>query len=176
MKKSPRQWLPSKEALSNHRFIRWLGPAVLRPRLWRLSRRGLALGLAVGVFFGFLVPVAQIPLSAVAAVVLRAHLPSAVASTLVTNPVTFGPVYYAAWRVGGVLMGEPASEAEQPTEAAPQAGQSWWQSLTGVGRPLILGLVVFAVVGSVFTYFVTVALWDLRLWWLRRRRDRGRTS
>jgi uncharacterized protein (DUF2062 family) len=56
--------------------------------------------MALGFFFGLLVPLAQIPLSAAAAVTLRANVPAAVASTLVTNPVTFGPLYYAAWRLG----------------------------------------------------------------------------
>lgn len=152
--------------------MRWLGPAVLRPRLWRLSRRGLALGLAIGVFFGFLVPVAQIPLSAVAAVALRAHLPAAITSTLVTNPVTFGPVYYAAWLVGDVLMGEASVPDEPPSEAEPQLRQGWWVTLVGVGRPLLLGLVVFALAGSVLIYIAALGLWDLRVWWLRKRRTR----
>ena len=66
------------------------------------------MGVAVGVFFGLLLPVAQIPVSAAVAVLLRANLPMAVASTLVTNPVTFGPVYYGAYRLGKALLGASA--------------------------------------------------------------------
>nr|WP_249221378.1 DUF2062 domain-containing protein [Cupriavidus sp. KK10] len=54
-----------------------------------MSRRGLALEF----FFGLLIPLAQIPLSAAAAVALRANVPAAVASPLVTNPMTLGPIY-----------------------------------------------------------------------------------
>ncbi len=99
------RFLPSPETLQRNRWLRWLGPALHHPRLWHLSRRGLALGMAVGVFFGLLIPIAQIPLSAAAAVALRANVPAAVASTLVTNPVTFGPVYYVAWRLGSAVLG-----------------------------------------------------------------------
>ncbi|MDO9012805.1 MAG: DUF2062 domain-containing protein [Gallionella sp.] len=71
------------------------GPDTARyPRLWRPTRHGVALGVALGIFFGLLVPLAQIPLSVGMAVLLRANVPTAIASTLVSNPVTFGPIYY----------------------------------------------------------------------------------
>src|SRR4051794_35702085 len=100
MKNKLRQYIriPSREHLQSNRWLRWLGPLLNDPRLWHMSRRGIALGLALGVFFGLLIPVAQIPVSAAAAVLLRANLPMAAASTFVTNPVTFGPVYYGAYR------------------------------------------------------------------------------
>jgi uncharacterized protein (DUF2062 family) len=134
--------LPSAEALRANRWLRWLGPALHHPKLWHISRRGLALGMALGVFFGLLIPLAQIPLSAAAAVALRANVPAAVASTLVTNPVTFGPIYYAAWRVGSAMLGEPGDTAPPSQVAAarrrnlstkaggaPQPGASWvWAS------------------------------------------------
>ncbi len=137
--------------MAQSRWLRWLGPALQHPRLWHMSRRGIALGAAIGVFFGFLIPVAQIPLSAAVAVALRANLPTAVASTLVTNPVTFGPVYYAAWRVGSAVLGEPGDPAAAPPAALPPgstASGSWlartWAGLRGVGKPLLLGLALFA--------------------------------
>ena len=67
-----REWLPSVEAIRANRRLRWLGPALRHPRLWHMSRRGLALGMALGFFFGLLLPLAQIPLSAAAAEALRA--------------------------------------------------------------------------------------------------------
>jgi len=76
-----RRWLPSAETIRANRWLRWLGPALHHPRLWHMSRRGLALGMALGFFFGLLVPLALIPLTAAAAVALRANVPAAVAST-----------------------------------------------------------------------------------------------
>jgi uncharacterized protein (DUF2062 family) len=179
-----RRFLPSPEALRANRWLRWLGPAMQDPRLWRLTRRGLAMGMALGFFFGLLVPLAQIPLSAGAAVLLRANVPSAVAATLVTNPVTFGPLYYAAWKLGSAVLREPA-EGAGPTLAAPApqagptavaqpAGGPWWraawQRLQGVGKPLLLGLALMATGLGLATYFLVSWGWALRVWWTRRRR------
>lgn len=205
-----RSLLPTPESVQHNRWLRWLGPALMHPRLWHMSRRGLALGVALGVFFGFLVPIAQIPLSAAAAVVLRANLPVAMASTLVTNPATFGPVYYAAWRVGSAVLGDPAEEppalgspagpltpaqdqaspavlavaAPEPAQTsagahdahpkpAPETG--WWAGLIGkftdVGKPLVLGLVIFAFSGGILCYLLVTWGWALRVRLQRRRRQ-----
>lgn len=172
-----RRFLPSPETLQRQRWLRWLGPRVHQPALWRLSRRGLALGLALGLFFGLLVPVAQIPLSAAAAVALRANLPAAVASTLVTNPVTFGPVYYAAWRLGSALLGEAADTEPPPLPQAGAVGapgEGRWQrlkrSVASIGKPLLLGLAVLASAVGVLSYFAVSWAWALKVWWTRRRR------
>jgi uncharacterized protein (DUF2062 family) len=173
-----RRWLPDVESVRSNRWLRWLGPALHHPRLWHLSRRGLALGMALGVFFGLLIPLAQIPLSAAAAVALRANVPAAVASTLVTNPLTFGPLYYAAWRLGSTLLGEPSQEPPAMgtvTEHAP-ADERWWHTATrrvlGVGKPLLLGLAILATAVGLTTYFVVLAAWRLAVLWKRRRRRR----
>ncbi len=179
------RYLPTPEALQGHRWLRWLGPALAQPHLWRISRRGLSMGMALGIFFGLLIPVAQIPVSAAAAVLLRANLPAAVGSTLVTNPVTFGPVYYGAWRLGKVMLGEEVEAGEQPPavptatgpgstggEAEPDAG--WWAhtraQLAGVGKPLVLGLGVLACGVGLLTYLLVSWGWWLRVRLQRRRR------
>lgn len=171
-----RRLLPTPEALRGNRWLRWIGPALHHPRLWHMSRRGIALGVALGIFFGLLIPIAQIPLAAAAAVLLRANLPTAVASTLVTNPVTFGPVYYAAWRVGNTILDGPAGEppAPQAVEPAAEQGLSWfervWRHITGVGKPLLLGLALFASVGGLLSYLLVSGIWHLKVRLQRRRR------
>lgn len=179
--------LPPPEALRNNRWLRWIGLALHHPRLWHLNRRGVALGMALGLFFGLLVPIAKIPLAGAAAVALRANVPAAVASTLVTNPFTFGPVYYAAWRVGAAILGTPEGEqAPAPPSdgpagpAAPPSDPdaSWWsqawQRITGVGKPLLLGLAVFATVGGLATYALVSGAWHLKVRLQRRKRLRQR--
>lgn len=111
-----RRLIPKRETLVANRWLRWLTPWLGHPALWHWSRRGVALGVALGIFFGLLIPLAQIPVTAAAAIVLRANLPAAAASTLVTNPVTFGPVYFAAYRLGNWL-----TRAEAPASPPPLA-------------------------------------------------------
>lgn len=189
MKHAFKKWLPEPETVRQNRWLRWLGPVLHHPRLWHFSRKGIALGLALGIFFGLLIPVAQIPVSATVAVLLRANLPMAVASTLVTNPVTFGPVYYGAYRLGKRILGEPALTEAQAADllksahAAPDPEQGWtdrlahWSSkLRTVGKPLIVGLSIIATVSGLAVYFLTSALWILKTRWTRRRRLRERTA
>lgn len=175
-----RRMLPAPDVLRRSRWLRWLGPALYDPRLWRMSRRGVALGMSLGVFFGLLVPIAQIPLAAGAAMVLRANVPTAIASTLVTNPFTFGPVYFAAWRLGTFVLGEPGLPL--PATAMPDAvpevrpGETWlaraWRHVTGVGKPLAVGLSILAVVIGLLTYVVVSGIWYLKVVWAWRTRKR----
>lgn len=116
MKSKLKRWLPTAASIQNNRWLKWLGPALQHPGVWRLSRKGMALGVAIGLFFGFLAPVAQIPFSATAAVMLRANLPMAVAGTFITNPVTFAPIYYAAYRIGAAILREDVVTEEQAPE------------------------------------------------------------
>lgn len=137
----------------------------------------MALGAALGVFFGFLIPVAQIFFSALFALVLRANLPVAAVSTLVSNPLTYGPIFVLAHRTGAALLGERSDRAREAAvareaEKSHADPQTWGERLRAVGKPLALGLAVFAVVGGTLTWVLVNLLWlgaaRLRLW--RRRR------
>ncbi len=157
-------------------FRRWL-----RHRsLWSLEQDPVARGVAIGLFFGILTPVAQILFAAIAAVLLRANLPVAAASTLVTNPLTFPFVYYLAYRVGSFLSGEEVSGADVALsqEAASHAAEvSGWASALGnwvasIGVPLALGVVTLATAASLLGYLLVHAIWQ----WRDARRRRAQRS
>ena len=184
LKRRLRALLPEPERLQENRWLRWLGPALQRRHLWHFSRKGVALGVALGVFFGLLIPVAQIPAAATGAVVLRANLPMAVASTLVTNPVTFAPVYLAAYQIGRLVLGEDAAPAAQDDAARapavlatePAQDASWLARLGSVGKPLVVGLGILAVGCGALVYVLISAGWALRVRWKRRRQLRQRQA
>lgn len=196
-----RRLMPTPESIAGNRWLRWLGPSVLHPRLWRLSRRGVAMGVAVGIFFAFITPIAQIPLSAALSVLLRANVPAAVVATLVNTPPTFGPVYYAAWRLGSWVLQAPIDAEHTPqiladadvtaseSAAAPaaatgeaSAAQStgpiagWWQrtidTMHAIGKPLLVGTLIFSVVLSVLAWLLCNGIWHWRVRSKRRRRLR----
>lgn len=175
-----RRLIPDPHAVREHRALRWLGPVLHHPRLWHVNRRGIALGLAIGVFFGLLVPIAQIPLAAVAGVLLRANIPAAVASTLVTNPITFAPLYYAAYHLGEWMLGNagsvPDNELERVAEHTATGFALWVERISTVGAPLALGLATMATALSILLYFIVHWVWRLhivRAW--RKRRSKRRT-
>jgi uncharacterized protein (DUF2062 family) len=187
MRNRLKAWLPNPQTIKDNRWLRWMGPALHHPRLWHFSRKGIAMGLALGIFFGLLIPVAQMPLAAGAAIVLRANLPMAVASTLVTNPVTFGPVYYGAYHLGKAILGESPVSDEQasavldknhkPIAKHLSLRERFARSLrylTTVGKPLVVGLAIIATASGLLVYFLFSAIWTLRVRWTRARRLRVR--
>ncbi|MDO5290562.1 MAG: DUF2062 domain-containing protein [Pseudomonadota bacterium] len=182
-----RNVIPTREQLAAGRFTRWLAPWLGERRLWRLSRQGVALGMAIGIFFGLLIPVAQIPASAAVAIALRANLPAAMGSTLVTNPVTFAPIYFLAYKTGSRLTGQPVHDSQanlariheaMQARASSNDSPSTWQRLHAMGKPLIVGLLVFAIAGGLLTYALVSGSWWLwqRMRWRRRRAALARRS
>ena len=168
-----RRLLPTREQLQANRWLRWLGPWLHQPALWHWSRRGVALGVAFGVFFGLLVPIAQIPLSAAAAVMFRANVPAAAVSTLVTNPVTFAPIYYLAYRIGSRLTGDaplPAGSGEEFVPELPREASAW-ERIGALGKPLLLGLGIMATLAGLVCYGAISLFWR---WRTLRRRKRGK--
>ena len=187
MRNRLKAWLPKPQTIKDNRWLRWMGPALHHPRVWHFSRKGIAMGLALGIFFGLLIPVAQMPLAAGAAIVMRANLPMAVASTLVTNPVTFGPVYYGAYHLGKAILGQSPVSDEQasvvldknhkPIARDLDMRERFLRSvryLTTVGKPLVVGLAILATASGVLVYFLISAIWTLRVRWTRARRLRTR--
>ena len=176
-----RDWIkhriPTEDTLKAHPGLRWMGPLLRRPWLWQLNRRRVALGAGIGVFFGFMFPVLQIAGAAVFAVLLRANLPVAAVSTLVTNPFTYAPVFLAAYKTGGAILGEPVKPAvaAELAEAAidhPVDAPGWTARAQAIGKPLLLGLAVFAAVGGVATWALVHLGWTLGVRLKRRRRLR----
>lgn len=165
--------IPTRAQLESNRFTGWFARWLGDPKLWHWSRRSVALGVGVGLFFGLLVPLGQTPLALGAAIVLRANVPAAVASTLVTNPVTWGPIYYAAWHTGARLLGrdnldqdttaraELATITQQEQVGEKQAAKplSTWKRIQGLGAPLLLGMAVFAVAASILSYLLIMVGW-----------------
>lgn len=174
-----KRYLPDSHTLREHRALRWMAPWLQHPRLWHVNRRGIAMGLAIGVFFGLLIPVAQIFFAAAAALLLRANIPAAVGSTLITNPITFAPVYYAAYHLGAWMLGHaevPVVEVNLENFAArTETGLALWMDrLAMVGAPLAAGLLTLAVCLSVLIYFAVHWVWRLRIVraWQRRKENR----
>lgn len=162
-------WIPARQDIESSRWLAWLAPWLSHPKLWHWSRRGVALGVGVGVFFGLLIPLAQIPAAAAAAIVLRANLPVAAASTLVTNPVTFGPIYYGAYRLGAWMTGENPPPLEMPASGtAEAAAPPLLERVAAHGKPLLVGLLTAAAIAGTATYLLIDLFWRSRVL-LRRR-------
>jgi len=132
-------------------------------------------GAAIGVFFGFMIPVLQILFAACFALILRANLPVAAVATLVSNPFTYAPIGVLAYRTGSALLGEPMAPAEEAAiersgEDVPIAPASWRARMAALGKPVILGLAVFAMAGALLAWLAVNLAWVVAL---RLRRGRA---
>jgi uncharacterized protein len=147
----------SREEILASRWVRPFAHLFSHPTLWHLNRRSVPRALALGLFAAFIIPVGQFALAAVLAVVIRANVPLAAAATLVTNPVTFPPIYFAAYKLGTFLLRYSSSEG------AGELARGLGEKLLDVSAPTALGLVIFAIAGAALGYTAGALWWRLRL-------------
>lgn len=147
----------SREAILASRWVRPFSHLFSHPTLWHLNRRSVPRALALGLFAAFILPVGQFALAAILAVVIRANVPLAAATTLVTNPLTFPPIYFAAYKLGILLLRHPSSEG------AGELARGLGEKVLDVSAPTALGLAIFAVAGAALGYTAGAMWWRLRL-------------
>ena len=158
---------------------RWLRPIAHRlthPEIWHFNRRDVARGVALGLFVGFILPVGQIVVAALLAATARGNLLVAAAATLVTNPFTFPPIYYAAYRTGSYLLGSGTGSLPLASGADSSGPIAMAEMVANASLPTMVGLVLFGVVAAA-TGFAGVHLgWRLSLHRRWRRRGQGGTA
>lgn len=155
--------LPNRDSLASHPWLRPVATRLLDPQLWRPQHEAVARGVALGTFWAFVIPVAQILVSAAHCTFWRANIPAAAAMTMVTNPLTIGFWLWLAYQLGAFILGEPSmTNTTHDISVA-----SWFNEY---GWPTMLGMGVFAVGGAVLGYFSVKLVWRLRIWLKRRTR------
>lgn len=148
---------------------RWVRNTFAQPMAWHLNRRSVAGGVAVGLFVSWIPIPLQMLLAAVIAAVLRVHVPVSVVMVWFTNPLTFAPLLYAAWRSGSMILGKPllAEPLNFSTHSLlTHAGYAW--------PTLLTGMLFCASVSAVLGFFATLLLWRvhaIRRWRQRKSRQ-----
>src|ERR1044072_2320909 len=92
--------IPTRETVHRHRFLRPFATQLGQPALWRLTKRSVPRAVALGLFIGVIIPVMHTVIAAIFAIPTRANIAVTAAFTLVVNPLTILPLYYAAYRIG----------------------------------------------------------------------------
>lgn len=158
-----RRYAPSAESLRQSRWLRWLGPRAREAQAWRFDRRRVSRGVAVGAFTAVLIPFGQLPLAMVLALLLRASPLAAATSTFISNPLTFGPIYFGAYQLGATLLHALGLRVAEPV--APDA--AWlgvgWNMFLVHGQPLLLGAALLACFAAALGYVITLGLWRRRV-------------
>jgi uncharacterized protein (DUF2062 family) len=160
--------LPTRESFEQSRILRPIAHRVLAPELWRFTRRSVPRGVALGMFTGILVPMGQIPASAVLALPLRANIPAAALTTFLTNPFTTPPLWVAAYWVGRWVLQLDAAVPGTPITRrvnAPPPGWAQWL-LVEAGPATLTGLLVITVAAAALGYAASALGWR---WWIARK-------
>jgi uncharacterized protein (DUF2062 family) len=163
--------VPTREQLERNRFVKPFAHRVLHSELWRLTRRSVPRGVALGLFVGVMIPLAHFVVATFLAVFVRANIPAALAATFVGFPVIYVGIVALAYQIGRWLLHVDAATAIQPigeTLHATQTG-TLLERLTGAGSETALGLFVIATMLAAVGYLVTGFAWR---WWIGTKRKR----
>jgi uncharacterized protein (DUF2062 family) len=146
--------------------IGWLREKAQELMQLKDSEHAIALGMAIGMFFGFTPLVGFKTLAAIGlARLLRANvLAAAIAVTLhdVFLPL-FPFLLRLEYQIGYWLMSHP-HEFAPGLRLAHHNVSMWfhWSTFLTVGRPLLIGSLCFAIPVGILTYYITLVLLERR--------------
>lgn len=148
------RFIPDREKIKGIKSLEFLGEKLHRPNLWHLNRRSVSLAFAVGFWAMYTPPLPwQMVIAAVLAIYFNANLPIAVALVWITNPVTWLPMYFFAYKVGSLVLVRDSFQFEQFSQLF--SIEKVWE----LGAPLLLGCFILMNVGAVLGYFGVQLLW-----------------
>lgn len=181
MRKHLRRFLPSHEAVHGNRWLAPFADTLLHPRLWHLNRHSAAGAVAAGLFCGLIPGPLQMIGAAICSLVFRVNLPLALVTTLYTNPFTIIPLYLLAVTIGQFVLGGGRVDFAPPPEYDMRNPLGWMRAMSewtsGLGMPLLVGLLLLATILAVAGYLVVKAVWRwhlIRAWRRRRLRHAAR--
>ena len=124
------------------------------------SPHSISLGLAIGVFIGFMPIFGFQMIPAVAlSLYLRANKLAAAAGVWITNPLTFIPIYLFNYWIGSLVIMHKYSEDSATFKDFLLTMEFSWQAVFELSYstllPLLLGCFINGVVGSILIYFVS---------------------
>jgi len=128
------------------------------PRYWGIRRRTVVPAFALGLFMSFM-PFPLHPLwAALIALATRINIPIAVATTFVSNPLTMGPMYLAAYHLGAFVLNL------EPQPFAFEMSIDWFlHTFVRYWQPISLGCVMMGTIAGAIGYVVVDVLWRLSL-------------
>lgn len=168
--------IPTRETVHRYRVLRPFASHLGHSSLWRMTRRSVPRGVAVGLFVGVIIPIMHTAIAAILAIPLRANVAIAAGVTLVINPLTIPPLYYAAYRIGSWELHHDATLVNPATVERFSSELSrmlfWLHQASG---SIAVGILTIAAALALLGYLGSALVW--RFWshsrWQQRRRAKG---
>lgn len=172
-KKFIQRFLPDPRKLLAGRSLRIFGSLGHNANLWHVNRRSASGAFAVGLFVSFLPMPMHMVIASALAISLRVNLPLSVALVWISNPITMGPMVYASYKVGALLLNVPA----QPLQF--ELTFEWFRSgMASVMPPLLLGSVLLGSIAAIAGYTTIRVIWRqaVQSAWHERRMKRNHSK
>lgn len=148
--------------LKNSRSLRLLGRYLQDANLWHLNRHSAARAFSVGFFCAFVPLPMQTLLAVLFAFLIRANLPLSIALVWISNPLTMGPLFYFAYKIGASLLLIPPQHDKW----------AWsWDLMWQIWQPLVFGTLLCGLISAIASNVIIRLLWRwsiIRKWRARR--------
>lgn len=160
--------------MRSERSLRLFGRVLHNANLWHLNRYSVAWAVSVGLFMAFVPVPFQMVLAAAAAILIGCNLPVAVVMVWFSNPITMPPLFYAAYKLGAGILGEP------PQRVSFEMSFEWLLTrLDDIWQPLLLGCLIMGVTAALIGHAAVRLIWRIHVqqsWRARRARRAGVTD
>ncbi len=145
---------PSPKTIRENKALGCLGESIHQPNVWCMNRRSVSKAFAIGLFCTWIPFPLQTVMAAVLAIYYRAHLPLSVVLVFITNPLTIPPMFYFAYKLGGLMLGI------EPQDVSMDLSWEWITSTLGyIWQPLLFGCLIMAIISSITGYFLINSIW-----------------
>src|SRR5437764_13026419 len=91
--------IPTRDTVHQYRLLRPFASHLRQPSLWRLNRRSVPRGVALGLFVAVMIPFMHTVVAAILAVPARANIAVAALLTFLVNPFTISAMYISSHRI-----------------------------------------------------------------------------
>lgn len=153
------RWLgnrvPTRERMMRYKSLRPLGKMIYQDHLWACDNQSMSKAFAIGMFCAFVPLPMQMVIAAVFAVIFNANVPTAIALTWITNPLT-GPLnYYLTIKLGAVFI--------PTTIASGSIGLKWiLDNVSSIFWPYVLGSFIVAICSGVLGYLLVIVFFLIK--------------
>ncbi len=126
------------------------------PIYFSAARRPVCGGLWIGLFVGMLPIPGQTIVAVLAALLFRVNIPVAAVTLWISNPLTFVPIFYLAYRIGTLVLNVPV----QPLPA--EFDLTWFIAQTDtIWTPMLTGSLIMGLSLASIVYLLVSAIWHI---------------
>ena len=161
-----KRFFPKLDAVKEEKILKIFGPAVLQPNLWHINKKSVSRGFAIGAFCAFLPIPGQMILAAFLSITFAANIPISLVLTWITNPITFAPIFYFAYKVGKIIFDGRITYDVDEKEI------DILSNIMHIWEPLLLGSIILSITGSIVAYIIIRVYWRyyvIKIWSKRKK-------